>query len=211
MKSRAFLGMGMLLALSLFVTTFVTAAPRYIEVVNHTTKQCMYMYAGDECENCSPPEGWEILSNGIRDHHFEDCPSGYSRPETIGSGSIAPGICVPIKDAFCCSTQHTGARDGDCSDVVINQTEKLCAFVEDIDNCPLLPAGWTKYVWLCPSGYEWVDEGIECLDAESSDVVENTSDSSGSAGLIGAILVALFLVVLVALLGTRWKRRSNCR
>lgn len=212
MKSRAFLGMGVLFAMSLFFTTFVAAEPRYIEVVNHSTKQCMFMYVGDECETCSLPKGWEILYYGIRDHHFEDCPSGYSRPETIGSGSIAPGACNPIKNTFCCSTPHTGARDGDCSDVVINHAAKRCAFVEDINDCPSLPKGWEKHGRLCPFGYKWVDEGIECLNAESSGVVENTSSSSrNNALIVGAILLALFLVVLVTLLGTRWKRRSNCR
>jgi hypothetical protein len=119
--------------------------------VNHATKQCAEFFAGDECMDCSPPEGWEILGT----EGESECPSGYALTEV-------PSVCTAFKVEFCCTAGHSGAP-GDCQDVVINRAAGQCAFVEDIDRCPRLPAGWENFGRECPPEYaEWV-EAVVCL------------------------------------------------
>jgi hypothetical protein len=62
-------GLGLL---SLFLTTFVLAAPSApVNVVNHKTRECAMISGGDECNTCVPTGDWEIL--------IGDCPIGYTK------------------------------------------------------------------------------------------------------------------------------------
>ena len=163
-----------LLALAtLFAVTLVSASPEYVVVVNHTTKECSSMYAGDECEICSPREGWQVLE-GVFD--LEGCPTGYA---ILDDRPFRP-FCTPSKSTFCCTTPHTGSA-GDCSDVIVNRATESCAFVEDINACPQLPEGWQAHKTLCPFEYEWVS-GIECLSGEGGDPVGNDGASMDGNG-----------------------------
>lgn len=138
MKQIGFLKASVLLAVvAIFLVTFALAAPMYVIVVNHSTKECALMYGGDECERCSPQEGWQVLEGAFG---LEDCPSGYS---VLDDAPFRP-LCSPLKSTFCCSTPHTGSS-GNCSDVVVNRATERCGFVEDINACPRLPQGWEKH------------------------------------------------------------------
>ena len=127
-----------------------------LTAINEKTKECAEFFMGDECVGCTLPEGWQSLKFG------ETCPSGYTVIE-------AQSECKPYKDTFCCTVAHSGAN-GDCDDVIVNDTDKLCAFVEDIDKCEKLPFGWerakvnnVRQGRLCPSlDYKWLEEEIIC-------------------------------------------------
>lgn len=125
-------------------------------VVNHETRQCGEFFVGDECMDCFPPAGWEVL--GVTS--AVSCPEGYTDVGRIDSHR------QPLKASFCCSEGHSGAP-GDCEDLVINRRAKQCVFVEDIETCRL-PTGWTRRPenvqttnWVCPASYEWI-EALAC-------------------------------------------------
>jgi hypothetical protein len=152
---------GQLRALTIAILTFfpwgaVVAAPLPpLVVVNHEAKECSRILGGDECMDCLPPEGWEVLGFDAQ------CPSDYAVVENL------PRTCMPFKTQFCCSEGHSGAH-GDCEDLVINDRARQCAFVEDIDECEL-PSGWKRmpdnlepHDWVCPSKAEWVDD-LDCV------------------------------------------------
>jgi hypothetical protein len=148
------------LIVSLFVTSPAAATPTPpVLVVNHNTKQCAGFIQGDDCHWCEPLEGWEILGYARE----VSCPAGY---EDLGFQGMT-GNCRGYKNQFCCSN---GTHRGDCEDLVINESEKLCAFVEEITGCSL-PEGWasaaptTEWDGLCPhwpDTYQWVLD-IACL------------------------------------------------
>jgi len=129
------------------------AMPRY--GINEATKECSEFFMGDECTSCSLPEGWQMIKEN-------ECPEAYNKIK-------ADSICTPIKNAFCCTVQHSGAN-GDCEDVVVNNLEKKCAFVEDIDKCEKLPENWSRAeeleTWrsrLCPFlEYVWLEKPLLC-------------------------------------------------
>jgi hypothetical protein len=191
---------------ALFFVTLALAAPEYVVVVNHSTKECIFMYAGDECQTCSPAEGWHILEGAFS---LEDCPTGYS----IVDDASVYRRCVPIESTFCCSTPHTGS-DGDCSNVIINRTAEECAFV-DVDACPRLPEGWEMHQTLCPFEYVWVSD-IVCPSGDSGDSAEDDSSlmdndwiktNSANNILMGVLLAALVLISLGILVGRKWVRK----
>lgn len=138
----------------LFSDLYVLAAPvPPLRVVNHETKECSDIFGGDECMDCFPPDGWEILG----DAYDLPCPDGY---EEVAS----PGYsCEHFKVSFCCSEGHSGAG-GDCADMVLNRGRKQCAFVNDVNSIELprgwrqMPGGAASYDWVCPEDYEWVTD-----------------------------------------------------
>jgi hypothetical protein len=127
-------------------------------VVNHSTRQCAEVIQGDDCHWCDPPEGWEVLGYSSQ----ATCPAGY---ENLGYQGMS-GECVGYKSQFCCSDF---AHHGDCEDLVIHESEQVCAFVEEIRGCTL-PEGWTSAAdttpWSgrCPYGNRWVPD-IACVTA----------------------------------------------
>lgn len=124
-------------------------------VVNHSTRQCAEVIQGDDCHWCEPHEGWEVLGYSSQ----STCPEGY---ENLGYQGMS-GECVGYKSQFCCSDF---AHHGDCEDLVVSESEELCAFVEEINGCRL-PEGWTsaadttRWSGRCPFG-TWVPD-IRCV------------------------------------------------
>jgi hypothetical protein len=170
---------------AVFLTTFlcllwaegmVTAAPMPpLLVVNHDSKECAEIFGGDECMDCFPPEGWEILGGSSQ----AQCPPSYDWIQELDY------TCQGFKNQRCCTEGHTGAH-GSCQDLVINEREKQCAFVETIDTCALpknwrgKPADLQPVDWFCPAEYQWLDRSLDCAPA-GADAVESTdTDSSRS-------------------------------
>jgi hypothetical protein len=187
---------------------FAAPAPPEL-VVNHETKQCAEFVAGDDCVNCSPPEGWEVLGGWGE----VECPEGYT-------GVEIQAVCQAAKNDFCCTEGYSGAP-GDCEDVVISKGAEQCAFVEDINDCPALPEGWEKYGADCPY-YDWV-ENVACLADEGGGVMQGGGQTE-SGGLmdnyrmvVAAVLCLLacsvppgvLLTALVVWLVRRGRRRST--
>jgi len=166
MRVRIFLLFALLLA-SLTVANQAGATPTPpVIVVNHSTRQCAEVIQGDDCHWCEPLEGWEILgySSGAT------CPAGY---EDLGFQGMT-GRCQGYKSQFCCADY---AHHGDCEDLVINESEQLCAFVEEIRGCAL-PEGWvsagdtTQWSGRCPYGTQWAQD-VACV--ASPQVAEPTA------------------------------------
>jgi hypothetical protein len=140
------------------------AAPAY--GINSETKECSEFILGDECTLCIMPKGWQRVDD------FE-CPDGFTEV------SASP-ICAPIKSAFCCTAGHSGSQ-GDCEDLIINEVEQKCAFVEDINKCRELPENWEaaqegEFLGkICPYNYTWLED-IDCelkvTDEEEEDIEE---------------------------------------
>ena len=64
MKSKGYLAAVVILVLLGVMVSWgrVTAAPAPPKVVvNHETRQCAEIFGGDECMDCNPPQGWEVL------------------------------------------------------------------------------------------------------------------------------------------------------
>jgi hypothetical protein len=216
MRTKTLSATLVLLILSMWPGLQSFAAPQPpLVVVNHETKECGTIMGGDECMDCFPPEGWEILG-------FQaECPAGYTEVSDI------PSTCKHFKDQFCCTQGHSGVA-GDCEDLVRNEKRKQCAFVEDVADCQL-PKGWNSrpagellYDWLCPNDYEWVAT-LDCVVATSTAQTETASppatepavatdsivatstaqtettkpeDQSGSIPCLGAALVGPAIILL---------------
>ena len=167
-------------------------------VVNHETQECAEIFGGDECMDCLPPDGWEVLGWSYQ----AQCPEGYTFTEVEEN-------CIPFKDEFCCTEGHSGAA-GDCEDMVINRVTFKCAFVDDINACKL-PLGWGAkpedvpvYEWECPSMYDWVDN----VDCRSEPAVPGDEDADSGSGLPplqcgGAIFGGLLIPALGLVLSRR--------
>jgi hypothetical protein len=128
-------------------------------IVNNASRQCASMFTGDECMSCRPPKGWERVGTAYQGK----CPQGYTMLKKAVSG-----VCQGHKTPFCCTVNHSGAN-GDCQDVVVNDAQRQCAFMEDITQCENLPNGWEKAepqdFWgtVCPSlDYEWRKDTLTC-------------------------------------------------
>jgi hypothetical protein len=159
-----------------------------LRVVNHETKECGEIFGGDECMDCFPPDGWEIIGEAFD----EPCPEGY---EDIGS----PGYsCESFKNQFCCTEGHSGAQ-GNCRDMVIHKRKKQCAFVSDIYAVEV-PRGWRSqpkdlqdYEWTCPLEYNWVDE------IEERPLPEQTAEDYRGRGRDIPCCSSVFLLLPAAL------------
>lgn len=130
--------------------------------VHEPSRECAEFFMGDECTTCTLPEGWEIVN---------ECPEGYREVDERSD-------CTPRKDNFCCTFGHSGSN-GDCDDVVVDELNKQCGFVENITECASLPMGWKSpsasqaYGRLCPSiEYTWVNGPVEC-EKKSVQVIED--------------------------------------
>jgi hypothetical protein len=166
-------------------TTLAAPLPP-IRVVDHQTQECSEIpFGGDECMDCFPQEGWEVL--GVA--YDVPCPAGYAVVESVDYD------CQPFKNQFCCSEGHSGVP-GDCQDLVVNGRAKQCAFVDDIADCEL-PRRWSKRPdtvdlrdWVCPANYEWL-ETLECSSESSSPSA--TLPCLGVTAL-GPVVLGLWLV-----------------
>ncbi|HOE45504.1 MULTISPECIES: hypothetical protein [Methanothrix] len=130
------------------ISGIVVAAPLPLQlIVNNDTIQCASFLPGDECMDCTPPDGWEILGP------YGPCPEDYTLV-TVRSN------CQGFENERCCTKWHSGAS-GDCQNLVKNDLTRECAFVDDAANRTLL-SGWMKMPenassssWLCPHDYNW--------------------------------------------------------
>jgi hypothetical protein len=161
-------------------------------VVNHETKECATIFGGDECMDCLPPDGWEVLGWS----YDVECPEGYAFTEV-------EEICTPYKNEFCCTEGHSGAH-GDCEDMVINRIACKCAFVEDINACNL-PLGWQdkpekkpNYGWACPGSFDWTEE-FECQGESASDQGDADSGSGWLPFRCGGSILGILLIPLTFL------------
>jgi hypothetical protein len=75
---------------------------------------------------------------------------------------------------------------GDCEDLIVNASQKLCAFVADIAGCGL-PDGWAKRPadvrpgsWVCPFDYQWTAD-MPCL-VETATVEPPTPSAGATTG-----------------------------
>lgn len=138
----------MLFLATLMLSGLAFAAPMPLQIiVNNDSMQCARFLPGDECMDCTPPEGWEVL--GLH----ESCPEGYTLV-TISSS------CSGFEHEHCCTEKHTGAS-GDCRNLIKNDLTKECTFVTNATN-GTVPDGWqrmpknaTSSSWLCPLDYKW--------------------------------------------------------
>jgi len=190
MRSKNMLNSIVLLNLVLLLGTvrIVQAEPAPEKLVaNHKTKECATIFGGDECMDCLPPEGWEVLGWSYQ----VECPAGYTFTEV-------EEICTPFKNEFCCTEGHSGVQ-GDCEDLAINRVAQKCAFVEDIHACHL-PSGWNakpedmpNYEWACPGNYDWT-VNLECRDKSALDQGDTDSDSGWLPFRCGGFALGIFLL-----------------
>jgi hypothetical protein len=137
-----------LAVLSFLIAGLAFAAPMPLQtIVNNDSMQCARFLPGDECMDCSPPEGWDLLGS------FASCPEGYTLVSVNGN-------CRGFEKERCCTEKHSGAS-GDCQNMIKNDITKECAFARDASNSTL-PLGWTKMhvansssKWVCPLDYKW--------------------------------------------------------
>ena len=198
-----------LMAASLSTANPAGATPTLpIIIVNHSTQECAEMIQGDDCHWCDPPEGWEVLGYSYN----TECPAGY---RNLGSHGLT-GNCRYYKNQFCCTGP---SHHGDCEDLVVNEAQKLCSFVEEIQGCTL-PEGWTSATdttqWrgLCPSGNRWIPI-IACVTAASPEpsleepsMQEPSAEEPSRPGISWLWAVALGgLFIAAALLILRRSRR----
>jgi hypothetical protein len=177
----------LLALLSATAGTLLAAPLPPLLVANHQTKECGEIFAGDECMDCYPPEGWEVLG----DAHQAECPPGYTIVNQVGYS------CQPFKVEHCCTEGHSGAP-GDCEDLVVNDRTEQCAFVADIQDC-LLPRSWREkpetlpsFQWVCPHGYDWIDT-LDCTVGGESFLPESLRCTN--AILLAPFLAGLWLIV----------------
>jgi hypothetical protein len=124
------------------------AAPMPLQtIVNNDSMQCARFLPGDECMDCTPPDGWEILGSSA------SCPERYTLVTVRGN-------CIGFENERCCTKGHSGAS-GDCRNLAKNDQTKECAFVKDASDSTL-PVGWKKMPvdslspeWVCPLDYTW--------------------------------------------------------
>ncbi len=133
------------------------AAPLPLKlIVNNDSMQCSSFLPGDECSDCIPPGGWEILGP------YGPCPENYTL-------ITARGICKGFEVEHCCTERHSGASgdcrnmgaSGDCRNMVKNDSTRECAFVTNAttgsvpDGWQKMPENATSFSWVCPLGYTW--------------------------------------------------------
>lgn len=139
---------GSIIATSLLVLSVLAfAAPMpLLIIINNSSLECARFLPGDECMDCMPPAGWEILDP------YANCPENYNFV-------AVEGVCKGFEVPRCCTEGHTGAS-GDCRNLVMNNSTQECAFASDVSNCTL-PVGWMQIPenvsteWLCPQDYNW--------------------------------------------------------
>lgn len=191
-----------LIVVSLILISFYTfsAAPAASKCfVNRMTGECYSAFGGDECYSCEVPEeglpqGWELSKDS-------KCPNWCE----MLSAEEAPELqeCGPLKSSFCCTEAHSG-RGGDCEDMVINDLENKCAFVEDINNCETLPTDWRsrEEKEICAINYTWMSETLECESYKNKTTDKNDNDTNKGQDDNIALVMALSALVIVGALLT---------
>jgi len=151
---------------------------------------------GDECMSCTFPDSWQMIEE------FQ-CPTGYKETQENS-------VCTPIKNSFCCTVAHSGVN-GDCEDVVVNDVEQKCAFVEDINKCGQLPANWNEaeeneiFGSVCPSlEYEWLEDTLDCgAKIIENDIVNQKDiidDKQQKSNIVPVIAISAVIIILMIIL-----------
>lgn len=180
----------------LLLAALSAAAPLPTQLIeNHDLQQCSRFLPGDECMDCTPPQGWTALPEG------SSCPEGYTSVDVRGN-------CTAFQAGHCCTEGHSGAS-GDCRNMVINDMTGQCSFAEDGANA--LPAGWERMPanaspqqWLCPTGYGWTADPATAAGGNASagadDAADdNTTDANASySGAAAASTISRFGPVNIA-------------
>jgi hypothetical protein len=175
----------------LTISVSVYAAPALPAFAVNAQGQCGEFSMGDECAVCSIPIGWTQV---------DACPEGQT-------AVTAQADCTPTKNIFCCTNGHSGAG-GDCGDVVVDDSARRCAFVEDISACTGLPANWHSatpvegYGTVCPSlDYTWEGSYIDCSAGSGGGFGSLFGGLGGGSGNseLGAIYITLVIVVMASL------------
>ncbi len=186
------LAMLLLLGLPGQVSHATPTAP--VILINESTHQCAIEIQGDECSWCDPPQGWTIIGPGTPGYDYNrlECPAGYQKIDRLELN------CRRYKSPYCCGGF---ASRGDCTDLVINATQKACAFVDDVNGC-ILPQGWSSRPtgvaeanWSCDfNQYQWVDN-LACLagtpTAERLPVENVVTQQPGALPAAGIGLIAI--------------------
>lgn len=197
------------------LNTYASQAPPTYGV-NPETKECSEFILGDECTSCVMPEGWEEIDE------FE-CPDGFTEVP------VEP-ICTSVKNSFCCTAGHSGSQ-GNCEDLVVNEVEQKCAFVEDINQCNELPDNWEvaqerEFLGkICPYDYTWLEEYIDCglkvieeeqetdtQEVEDPEIIRDVEDKEDGNTTLIYVLTSVILIetaVLIYLLLKQKKLRYN--
>jgi hypothetical protein len=203
--NKTVVGLVLLLVVLLVPWNPLLAAPLPpMRAVNHETRECGQFFGGDECMDCFPPEGWEVLGAA----YSESCPEGYTE---VGDLDYT---CQGFRIDRCCTEGHSGAP-GDCEHMVVNDKKKQCAFVEDIQACAL-PKGWNKkpettdlYNWVCPENFKWL-ESLPCEAALGSEAQATaTTQSSEEQGKASRLPCLGAIALAPALLGLWLVRKSS--
>jgi hypothetical protein len=134
--------------LIVMLSELALAAPMQLQmVVNNDSKECARFLPGDECMDCTPPEGWVILGP------YTSCPENYKLVSVNGN-------CKGFEVEHCCTEKHSGAS-GDCRNLIKNDLTRECTFVTNATT-DTIPDGWQKMPenatssnWVCPLGYKW--------------------------------------------------------
>lgn len=196
---RGIVALGLAALLLLIVPggiSFATPSPPYV-LVNESTRQCYVTIMNDECVWCDPPQGWKALGVGTAGYGTMDCPAGFQKIDHLELN------CRRYQIPFCCGGFSSY---GDCEDMVINATQQVCAFVDDVNAC-VLPKGWSKRPadvrqggWSCNfTTYKWVDD-VTCLTStetpEALSVQNVVAQHPQALPLTGIGLIALGVAVL---------------
>ena len=88
--------LGIVLSILMLVGIALAAPLPTQIIVNNDTMQCARFLPGDECMDCTPPDGWEILG------HYSFCPESYALVEVSGN-------CKGFEVERCCTERHSGA------------------------------------------------------------------------------------------------------
>ncbi len=159
MRRKLLISMGMALAAAgmLFAPGDIghatPTAP--VIVVNETIKQCDIVILGDECRMCTPPAGWTILDRTDPAYQTMSCPAGFTKVNLQLD-------CKAVRNPYCCGGWSNW---GECTDLVINETQQACAFLPNTSVCGL-PPGWSRrpanvpeHDWMCNFAKQtWVSD-----------------------------------------------------
>jgi hypothetical protein len=168
--------------LFVMLAVLASAAPMPQQtIVNNDSMQCARFLPGDECMDCTPPVGWEVLGP------YSSCPEGYTLVTVKGN-------CKGFEQEHCCTQKHSGAS-GDCRNMVMNSLMKQCAFLSNAADYPI-PAGWMKMPenatlsgWVCPLDFAWttLSETIPVNAAQYGPInvvsVKNDADFRVNSGI----------------------------
>jgi len=140
--------------------------------IDRETGDCFNVQIGDECFECLFPPHLEAL----QESELGQC---VDWPD-MGKDIPLEENCEPIQAQDCCMR---GISDsGDCRNLVVNEPEAKCGFVENISECGSFPDDWQRGLeGSCPGeGFQWAGETVECFEEGSVSPGSNRPSPSGN-------------------------------